>query len=183
VIGTRSLAVAVPVLRLPKHTIDYPTPAGVRPRPAAVAQDVGVVAAGVFERIGQNRHPVERTLRVDGRRERNDRFASPSRVEGDGTERIASNAAEESGNIAGALLYVAPVIESPHKVKDPRVRIAQIVHEICCHHLIVWCVVVGVFGRDLRTEYQLLFLFFVCGALKISISPFNPIPAAFIGFD
>jgi hypothetical protein len=36
------------------------------PRLAAVIQDVGVIASGVFEGIGEDGHPVEGTLVVDG---------------------------------------------------------------------------------------------------------------------
>ena len=42
--------------RFAEHQIDHPAAANVRPRPAAVVEDVVAVAPGVLERVGQDRH-------------------------------------------------------------------------------------------------------------------------------
>src|SRR5262245_32416048 len=52
-------------LRLAEEEIDGPAAADVRPRPAAVGEDVGVGAAGVLQRVRQDRQPLEGPLLVD----------------------------------------------------------------------------------------------------------------------
>jgi hypothetical protein len=49
-----------PPLRLPKHPIDDPAPADVRPLTAAVAEHVGVAPPGVRQRVGKDREAVTR---------------------------------------------------------------------------------------------------------------------------
>jgi Phage integrase family len=44
------------ILLFPQHQVHHPAPADVRPRPAAVVEDVGVVAPGVLQRVRQDRH-------------------------------------------------------------------------------------------------------------------------------
>ena len=77
-------------------------PADMRPGTAKVGEDVGVVAASVFESVGEDGEPlwVERAggqepLLVGGGREGRDGGRSPSRVEGDGAEGVADNVAEQ----------------------------------------------------------------------------------------
>src|SRR5262245_46228071 len=50
---------------LAKHQIHDPATADVRPRPAAVVEDVVAVAPSVLECVGQNGHAVEGALLVD----------------------------------------------------------------------------------------------------------------------
>ena len=52
-------------LRLAEQQVDDPAAAGVRPRPAAVAEYLGAVTPGVLERVGQDRQAVEGTVGVD----------------------------------------------------------------------------------------------------------------------
>jgi len=42
-------------LLLPQHQIDHPAASNMLARLAAVAEDVGVIAAGVFEGVGEDR--------------------------------------------------------------------------------------------------------------------------------
>jgi hypothetical protein len=62
---------------------------------AAVGEDVRVVAAGVFEGIGQDRHAVEGTVVVDAASERDDGGREPGGIDGDGPEGIAEDVAEQ----------------------------------------------------------------------------------------
>src|SRR5262245_44929111 len=50
---------------LAQEEIDDRAAAGVRPRPAALGEHVGVVAASVLQRVRQDRHAVEGSLLVD----------------------------------------------------------------------------------------------------------------------
>jgi hypothetical protein len=47
--------------------IDDPASTDMLPRLPAVAQNIGIGAAGLFKSIGQDRQPVEGSVRVDGR--------------------------------------------------------------------------------------------------------------------
>jgi hypothetical protein len=50
---------------LAQNQIDDPAAADVRPFAAAVGEDFGVVATGVFQRVGEDREAVEGTVVVD----------------------------------------------------------------------------------------------------------------------
>ena len=52
-----------------QHPIHGPAAARVRPRPAAVVEDVGVVAAGVFEGIGEDGQVLEPPFVLEGLRD------------------------------------------------------------------------------------------------------------------
>src|SRR5438874_13757967 len=49
----------------PQHEIHHPAAEDVRPRPAAVFEDDGIVAAGLLERVGEDRQVGETSLAVD----------------------------------------------------------------------------------------------------------------------
>jgi len=50
---------------LPQQSIEHPATAHVRPWPAQVGEDVGVVATCFFEGVGQHRQTVEGSAIVD----------------------------------------------------------------------------------------------------------------------
>ena len=74
-----------------QYQIDDPAAADVFSRPAAVVQDVGVVAAGVFEGVGEDRQAVEGAVVVDGLGKGGDVRCSPGGMERDGAERVAED--------------------------------------------------------------------------------------------
>jgi hypothetical protein len=60
-----------------------------RPRPAAVVKDIGVVAPGLLEGVGQMRQAIEGLLVVDRMGELDHSAmvrSQPDRIEGDGAE-------------------------------------------------------------------------------------------------
>src|SRR5262249_3823612 len=61
----------------------------------AVLQEVGVRAAGVFERVGQDRQVVEGSLSVDRMSDGNNRGDLPGGVNADGPEGVAEDVAKE----------------------------------------------------------------------------------------
>ena len=61
-------------------------------RLSAVVQDVRVIAAGVFQGIGQDRQAVEVAVVVDSCCEGNDGGSAPGRIAGRGPEGTAENA-------------------------------------------------------------------------------------------
>ncbi len=65
------------------------------PRPAAVVQDVFVVAAGVLKGVGEDGHVVEGTIGVDAIGEGEDGWREPGGGDGDGTEGVAENLQKE----------------------------------------------------------------------------------------
>ena len=81
---------------LPQHQIDHPAAANVRPRPAAVVEDVGVVAPGVLQRVGQDRHrgEVAGLVHLPARARRRWTVRQLG-VEGDGAEGVAEDVAED----------------------------------------------------------------------------------------
>ncbi len=72
-----------------------------RPWPAAMCQDFGVIAAGVFEGVGQDRQVLEAAVFVDlvgqSRNETILPLAPPGIDDRSGTEGIAEDVAEEVG--------------------------------------------------------------------------------------
>ena len=66
-------------------------------RLAAVVQDVGIVAAGVFEGVGEDGQTVEGAFIVDRLREGRHGGGEPGGIDGHGTERVAEWAARVSG--------------------------------------------------------------------------------------
>ena len=64
------------------------------PRLAAVIQDVGVVAAGVFEGVGEDGQAVEGPFVIDGGGKGNDGGSEPDGIDGYGAERVAEDAAQ-----------------------------------------------------------------------------------------
>src|SRR5262245_38259109 len=87
--------------RFPQQEIDHPATPNVRTGSAAVVQDVGVVAPGLFEGVRENRHPVERPLGVDAVGERDDRFGEPTGIEGDGAEGVAEDLSNQESLYSG----------------------------------------------------------------------------------
>ncbi len=77
--------------RFPQHQIDDPAPPHVRPRAAAVAQDVLVVAPGVLQCIREDGHAIEGTVDVNRLREGDHGGRSPLGGERDWAERIAED--------------------------------------------------------------------------------------------
>src|SRR5207248_1564906 len=73
----------------------HPAAADVRPAPAAVVQDVRVLAARVLEGVGQDRHGAELPRLVHLPGEFDGRGRAPGRVEYDGPERVAEDVADE----------------------------------------------------------------------------------------
>src|SRR5262249_2400638 len=63
---------------------------------ATMLQDVGIVAAGLFQRVAENRHALEGPPVVDSLGEGDDVGGAPNRIDGHGTERVAENVTEES---------------------------------------------------------------------------------------
>src|SRR5262245_3413427 len=57
------------ILLFPQQQIDDPAAADMWPRPAAVRQDVGVVAARLCQRVSEDRQQVEAAVVVDRLRE------------------------------------------------------------------------------------------------------------------
>src|SRR4051794_30422345 len=91
------------ILRLSQQQIDDPAAADVFVRPAAVCQDVGVIAAGLLQRVGEDRHQVEAPLVVDRAGQLFGGAAvprPPRRIDPDGAERVAEDFAEDVREIA-----------------------------------------------------------------------------------
>jgi hypothetical protein len=76
--------------------IHNPATARMHGTAAAVIQDVGMVAAGFFERIGQNRHVFKAALIVNGSRDGSDGGA-PGGIECHGAEGIGEDTANKVG--------------------------------------------------------------------------------------
>jgi len=67
-----------------------------RSRSPAVVENFGILAPGILESVGEDRHPVEGTLDVDAFGEGKDCGGEPGGVEGDGAEGVAKDVAEGS---------------------------------------------------------------------------------------
>src|SRR5215472_11000474 len=81
---------------LPKYQINHPATPDVRPWLATVCKDVGVVATGFFQGVGQDRQAVEGPIFVDRVCNPQDGLivpAYPTRIERDSTEGIAEDIA------------------------------------------------------------------------------------------
>jgi hypothetical protein len=65
------------------------------PRLAAVIQDVGIVAARVFEGIGEDGQAVEGAFVIDGGGERNDGGGEPGKIDSYGAEGVADYVAND----------------------------------------------------------------------------------------
>jgi hypothetical protein len=74
--------------------IDDPAAADVRTGSAAVLQDGGVGAAGVFQGVGEEREMIEVTILIDGLRELLHGRGRASWVEGQEAEGVAEEATE-----------------------------------------------------------------------------------------
>ena len=70
-----------------RQQIDDPAAPHMRPALVAVGEDVGVVAPGILQRIGQDRQAVEGTVGVDAPGELDDRGGEPGGVEDGGAGR------------------------------------------------------------------------------------------------
>ena len=66
---------------LAKHQIHHPAAPDMLATTTAVVQDVGIIAAGVFEGIGENWQAIKSTVVVDRRGQGGDVRCSPGRVE------------------------------------------------------------------------------------------------------
>src|SRR5262249_38292550 len=89
-----------------QNTIDHPATADVSTRLAAVDEEIGIVATGFFEGIGQDRHRLEVSVQVHLRRDPDGIFGAPRRIEIDGSEWIPTDITEESG--AGGICLMLP---------------------------------------------------------------------------
>ena len=76
-------------LLLPQNQIDDPATPDMRAVAAAVEEDIGIRAAGFFQRIGEDGESVEGPVGVDGRRDGDDGRREPSGIGDDGTEGVA----------------------------------------------------------------------------------------------
>src|SRR5262249_43800714 len=83
-----SVSAIVPSL-LTQHQVHRPAPSDMLAGLAAVVQDVGVIAGGVFEGVGEDGKTVEGAVIVDGLGQCGDVRRSPGRIDGDGTEGVA----------------------------------------------------------------------------------------------
>ena len=77
-------------LLLAKKQIHDPAPSDVLARLPAVVQDVGVVAAGVFEGVGEDGQAIEGTFVVDGLSQGGDVAGEPRLFDSHGTEWIGA---------------------------------------------------------------------------------------------
>jgi hypothetical protein len=84
----------MPVLRLPQHEIDGPATAHVLARFPTVEQEVGVRAAGFFERIREDWQAVEAAILIDGIGDGDSGRGEPCGIGDDGSERIVTNYVE-----------------------------------------------------------------------------------------
>ena len=64
-------------------------------RLSAMVQDVGIIAAGVFEGVGEDGKAVEGAIVVDGLGKGGDVRCSPGGIERDGTKWVAQNIANQ----------------------------------------------------------------------------------------
>ena len=77
-----------------QQQIHYPAAANMLAGLAAVVKDVRIGAAGVFERVAEDGHPVEGPAVVDGLCQRDDGGRLPGGIDGDGAEGVAEDVAE-----------------------------------------------------------------------------------------
>jgi hypothetical protein len=86
------------MLPFAQDAIDYPTTADVVPWLPTMVEDVVVAATRFFEGVGQYRQAFPRSVVVDAVRQRDHRPViprQPVRVDGDPSEGVAENAADE----------------------------------------------------------------------------------------
>ena len=94
---------------LTQHQIHDPAAADVRPVAATMRNDLLLLAAGVHERIGQDRHPLEGLIVVDRPGEADNVGRSPTRVEGHGAEGVAEDVANKLRTVFGRKTCVTTV--------------------------------------------------------------------------
>src|SRR5262249_21263206 len=82
-------------LFLPQHQIDHPAPANMLARLSAVVQDVGIVAAGIFEGVGEDGQAVEGSVVVDRLGQGDDVRCSAGGVESDRAEGVAEDVSDK----------------------------------------------------------------------------------------
>lgn len=78
-----------------ENQVHDPAPTNVRPQSAAMIEDRRIIAAGVHEGIGEDRHAVEGTVLVDAARDPDGVRGSPARVEGNGSEGVREEVADQ----------------------------------------------------------------------------------------
>src|SRR5262249_12948334 len=101
--GWRSISIKIPTpptLRLAQERINNPAAAVVRARAWAVGQNVRVVAAGLFEGVGEDGHPVEGAFLVDALSQGKDGGCEPGRGNGCGLEWVAEDVTSQLGLFA-----------------------------------------------------------------------------------
>src|SRR5690349_5601475 len=86
-----------PCSLLPQQAIHHPAAARVLATRPAMRQNIGVVAAGLLQRVGEDGQAAEGTVLVDAPGGAVDGRGAPGRVEGDGAEEVAEEAAEKGG--------------------------------------------------------------------------------------
>src|SRR5258708_7090553 len=83
------------MLFLPQQQIDDPASPNMRAIAPAMGDQLLVVAFGVHQGIGKNRHAVEGFLGIDGLGKINDGERFPTRVDGERLKRIAENVVDQ----------------------------------------------------------------------------------------
>lgn len=89
--------VSFATLAFSQHHIDDPTTSDTRAAVAAVGEHIALMAAGVLEGVGKNRHAIEGPIDVQRLGQCNDRGGPPSRVERHRAERVSDHATQERG--------------------------------------------------------------------------------------
>src|SRR5689334_1466273 len=106
----RRLCMAALGLLFSQYQIDYPAPARVVPRLAAVVQNVGIRASGFFHGVGKDWEVRESALSVNGLCQRLHRWGKTGGIEGIGPELIADDATEKNCQLLA--IYPAMVYDS-----------------------------------------------------------------------
>jgi hypothetical protein len=87
-----------------EQQIHDPAAADMLARLPAVVQDVGIIAAGVFEGVGEDGQAVEGAVIVDALCQSDGVSCSPRKIRVGGTKRIAGNVAEDASKTTGTSL-------------------------------------------------------------------------------
>jgi hypothetical protein len=92
---SRRLYVAAPGLLFSQNQIQYPAPARMVPRLAAVVQNAGIRASGFFQGVCKDREKSEVAVIVDGLREHFHGGIEPGGIDGNRPKRVAEDVAHQ----------------------------------------------------------------------------------------